>query len=126
MAVGAGGDAGQGHELPPAEGGAAGGEFFSHRAIVFLGVKGAVLADGVAQEQIEDGARRMAELAVAVDGGASAGLIAVANGVLGGTEQGVWLAGLDLGTGVFAGIGLPVEEVAAAVGAVAGGLEPSD
>ena len=52
----AGGDAGQRHQLPPAEGGARGGELFCHRAVVLLGVQGPILAAGVAQHEVEDGA----------------------------------------------------------------------
>ena len=65
-AVFAGGDAGEGAELAPAEGGARGGEFLGDGAEEFFGVQRAVLADGVAAEQVEDFARVVAELAVAL------------------------------------------------------------
>src|SRR5262249_10090171 len=68
MAVGAGGDAGQGHELPPAEGRPAGREFLAHGAVILLGMQGTVLADGVTPKEIEHGPGRAAERPVALDG----------------------------------------------------------
>src|SRR5262245_39625628 len=55
-----GGHAGQCDELSPAEGGPGRREFLADRAVVFLGVQGAVLADCVVQEQVEHGSGRLA------------------------------------------------------------------
>ena len=96
MAVFAGGDAGQGGQLSPAEGRAGRGELLGHGAVVLLGVQGAVLADGVAEQQVEDGPGRAAELAVAVDQGAGAGLVVRLDRGLGLGEQGVGLDVADL------------------------------
>src|SRR5262249_21634314 len=63
----AGSDAGQCHQLPPAKGWPGGRKFFRDGAIVFFRVQGPILTDGIFQEQIENGARWMAELTIAVD-----------------------------------------------------------
>ena len=76
MAVLAGGDAGQGRELPPAEGRAGGGELLGDGPVVLLGVQGAVLADRVLQQQVEDRTGFQPELAVAGDQGGGAALVA--------------------------------------------------
>ena len=51
------------------------GELLAHGAVVLLGVQGAVLADGVAQQQVERAAPVVAQLAVAVHHGAGPGLV---------------------------------------------------
>src|SRR5688572_23478061 len=78
-AVLAGGDAGEGDELAPPERRARGGEFLAARAVVLLGVEGAVLAGGVAEHQVQHAAGVVAELAVLVDDRAGAGLEIAAN-----------------------------------------------
>src|SRR5262249_3914918 len=71
-AVLAGGDAGEGDELAPAEGGSGGGELLGDSSVVLLGVQGAVLADGVAEQEAEDGPGGLVQRADAVDDGAGA------------------------------------------------------
>src|SRR5687768_8135270 len=73
-AVFAGGDPGEGRELAPAEGLAGALEFLGDGAVVFFGVEGAVFAYGVLQQQVEDGAGGVLELAVAVGDGGGPGL----------------------------------------------------
>src|SRR5207247_1869275 len=50
LAVLAGGDARERHELAPAERRPSAGELLHHRAVILLGVQGAVLADCKAQQ----------------------------------------------------------------------------
>src|SRR5262249_38528948 len=86
-AVLAGGDAGQGYQMPPAEGRARGGEFLRHRLVVLLGVQLPILADRVLQEHVKDWARLVAEFAVTVDDGAYAALVLVPDSGFGIAEQ---------------------------------------
>ena len=64
-------------------------------AVVLLGVQGAVLADGVAEQQVEHGPGGAAQLAVTVNQGTGAGLVVGLDGGLRLREQGV---GLDAAT----------------------------
>ena len=96
VAVLAGRDAGQCGELAPAEGRPSRGELLGHGAVVLLGMQGAVLADGVAKQQVEDRTGRAVEHAVAVDQGTGAGLVVRLDGGLGLGEQVVGLDGADL------------------------------
>src|SRR6266702_7229008 len=82
-AIFAGRDSGQGHQRTTAESGAGGGEFFGDGAVIFFGVQRAILAHGVAQEQIEHRTRGMAEFAVAVHDGCGAGREVLADGIVG-------------------------------------------
>src|SRR5262245_23447857 len=50
----AGGDAGQAHQVPPAERGARGGEFLRGGAVELFRVVVAVFARGESQEQVDD------------------------------------------------------------------------
>src|SRR2546425_299879 len=116
--MGAGGDAGQADHMPPAESSSRAGVLLAHRTIEFLRVQGAVLADGIFQEQIEHRPVRMAQFAVAMDDGAGAGLVAAADGFFRLPEKYVLFAGSDLIARFLAGIRLPVEEIASSVGAI--------
>src|SRR3972149_10387591 len=79
LAALAGRHAGQRHQLPPAKRRPRGGELLGDGAVVFFGVQRTVLARGIAEQQIKDPPRWMAELAVPLDGGAGAGLVVLAN-----------------------------------------------
>ena len=121
-AVFAGGDAGERHQLTPAEGGARGGEFFGHGAVVFLGVERAVFAHGVAQQQVEHRTRGVAEFAVAAHDGRGVGLEVLADGFIGFAQERVGLGGFDLVEMPLHRQRRPVQEIAAARGAVEGDL----
>src|SRR5690242_10929425 len=79
-AVLAGGNAGECNELAPAEGGSRRGELLAGRAIVLLRVERTVFADGILQEQVEGGARRMPELAITMHDRGGMGLHIAAHG----------------------------------------------
>src|SRR3972149_10755190 len=96
LAALAGRDAGQRHQLPPAKRRPRGGELLADGAVVFFGVQRTVLARGIAEQQIKDPPRWMAELAVPLDGGAGAGLVVLANRALGLAGQRLELAGPEL------------------------------
>ena len=95
--------------MPPAEGRAGGGELLGDGAVVLLGVQGAVLADGVAEQQVEHRPGRAAELAVAIDEGAGAGLVVGLDGGLGLGEQRVGRDVADLLAVLGQGVGLGVQ-----------------
>ena len=57
-AIRAGGDPGQRDQVAPAERRPDAGELLAHRAVILLGVQRPVLADGVAQQQVEHRPRR--------------------------------------------------------------------
>jgi hypothetical protein len=79
-AVFAGGDSGQRGYLPPAIGGARGGEFFADGAVEFFRVQRAVFADGILKQQIEDRARRVTKLPIPRRQSGGVGLQVAADG----------------------------------------------
>src|SRR5262249_51927142 len=96
VAVFAGGHPRQGRQFAPTEGRTQEGELLAHRLVILLGVQGALLANGVAKQQIEDGPRVVAQLAIAMDGRAGVELVLVANRTLGLLEQARGVRRLDL------------------------------
>src|SRR6266571_7448830 len=121
-AILAGRDAGQGHQCTPAEGGPGGGEFFGDGAVILFGVQRAVLAHGVAQEQIEHRTRGMAELTVPMHDGRGAGLEVLADGIVGFAQERVRVGGFDLLDVELDRERVPVQKIAAARRAVERGL----
>src|SRR5262249_25416809 len=109
------GDARQGGQLSPAERGTRLGEFLADRAIVLLGVQPAVLADRVAQEQVEHRSRGVAQRAVALDQGAGAELVILADCPVQVPEQGSGLRGLHALQVLGQGEGAPLVAPVAAV-----------
>ena len=87
ITVFAGGHACQRRKMPPAERGTAGRELLGDRAVVLLGVQGAVLADGKVQQQVKDRARGVPKFAVAMDQRTGTGLVVLLDRVFGLTEQ---------------------------------------
>src|SRR5262245_150494 len=83
LAVLAGRHAGQADELPPAIRRANEIELLADRPIVLLGVESAVFARRITEQQIEDGTRRLTELAVTGHGRAGDRLVLGLDGVLG-------------------------------------------
>ncbi len=108
--------------MAPAERGAGAFEFLAHGAEIFLGVEGAVFTAGVLEQEIEHRLLAVAQRAVMMHQGTGAGLEVAADGFLGVAEKLRGIGGLDAGDVILERKRFPVEEVAAAVGAVAGGL----
>lgn len=79
----AGGDAGEGGQLSPAEDGTRCGKLLGDRPVILFRMQRAVFADGVLQQQIEDRSLRKSELAVLRDDGGGLGLIVQADGLFG-------------------------------------------
>src|SRR5262245_42050407 len=80
MAVLTGGDAGQSDEVTPAEGRPRGGEFLDHRTVILLRVQRAILADAIAEQQIEDAPLRATQLTVALHQGGRSRLVLLLDG----------------------------------------------
>src|SRR5262249_4072340 len=89
------GDARQGGQLPPAEGGARGRELFRHRAIVLLPVQPAVLGDREAKEEVEHRTGWVTELTVALHHGRGVELIVFPDRALQLPKQGIGVDRLD-------------------------------
>ena len=87
MAEFAGGDAGEGGQLAPAERGPHHGEFLADRVVILFGVESAVFAGREPQQQIECEIRIATQFAVARNRGRRVELIFRANGGLGFTQQ---------------------------------------
>src|SRR5262249_18436482 len=105
----------------------AGLELIADGLVIFLSVQRPVFADRKFQEQIEHATGGIVLLAVGVGRRGRQGLVLVANRVLRLLEQLLAVLGLNAGAGVGAGIRFPVEEIAAAIGAVVAGLmRPED
>src|SRR5262245_9755147 len=109
------GDARQRGQLLPAECGARLRELFRDCPVVLLGVQPPVLADRVAQEEVEHGPWWVAQLAVALDQGAGAKLVVLADRPVQVAEQDRGLDGLHapevLGQGEGALLVAPVAAV---------------
>src|SRR5215471_4066066 len=81
-AIFAGGDARKSNQVAPTEGWARRDELFRNGAIEFFGMKGAVFADGVAQQEIKHRPWRVTQLTITRDQSARFGLEIPANGFL--------------------------------------------
>src|SRR5262249_18766581 len=88
------GDARQGGQLSPAKRGARLRELLRDCPVVLLGVQPPVLADRVAQEEVEHRPRGVAQLAIALDQGAGAKLVVLADRPVQVPEQDRGLRGL--------------------------------
>jgi hypothetical protein len=117
-AIFAGGDAGQGDELTPTESRASGTKFFGDSAIEFFRVERAILANSVAQQEIENGARVVAEFAITMNESRGMSLQVLADGIVCFTKQSRAIRGFDLREVAWQWERSPIEEIAAAVGAV--------
>ena len=82
--------------MTPAVRGARGVEFLGDGSIILFGVERAIFADGVAQQEIENGTRVVAQFAVTMHDRGSVSLEILADRVVGFAEQRRGLGGFDL------------------------------
>src|SRR5262245_57738381 len=117
-AILAGGYSGEGGELTPAVRSARGFEFLGDGPIILFGLERAILTNGVAEQEIENGTRVVAQFAVTMHDGGSVSLEILADGVVGFAEQRRGLGGFNLSDVRGQRKRLPMQEVATTVGAI--------
>src|SRR5262249_24406940 len=115
LAVLAGGDTGEGRRLAPPERGPDSSELLTHRAVVLFGVEGPVFADRKAEEEVEDPARRMAQLSISMNCPRGASPVILPNSTLEIREELLRARRLDLFELLRVRVRLPVQEIASPV-----------
>jgi len=90
------GYAGKGGELTPPVRSTRGVKFFGNGSIILFGVERAILADSIAQQEIENGTRAVAQFAVTMHDRGSVTLEILADRVVGFAEQSRRLGAFDL------------------------------
>src|SRR5207244_178600 len=111
--------------MTPAESGSSGVELFGHRTVIFLGVKRAVFAHGIAQQQVEQRPWSVPQFAVAMNDGSDVGLKVLPDRFIGFVQESRGIGRLDLVEVIAKRERFPIEKIAGPCDAVESNLVSS-